>query len=359
MNLIFDNIIFSLQPFGGISVVWGELLQRAISDPDLSVKMLDYAAANDYRKQITPSLEQCVNKKTRPLERYRTPDYSTLTEGIFHSSYFRIMNEPHIANVTTIHDLTYHYYRKGLAKAVHLWEEEKALRHSAQIICVSENTRQDVLAHYPFLDEQRVHVVYNGMSDAFRSISCANITPFETRGYLLYVGNRSVTYKNFDVAVETARLVQMPLVIVGGALSPMEEEWLGKRLGANNYWVKTLPSQEELVAIYNHAYCLLYPSAYEGFGLPIIEAQRTGCLVIGQDCSSVPEVIGKGGICVAKEANHDKLASSMAQEIRSLLNGTTNANELIEKGKINSQSFSWNRTYEQTKKIYQLIEQNK
>ena len=354
MNLIFDNIIFSLQPFGGISVVWSELLQRAVVDKDLSVKMLDYAAANDCRKQITPSLKQCLHLSSRILERYRMPEYKATEEAIFHSSYFRIIDQPGVKNVTTVHDLTYHYYRSGLAKRVHLWQEAWALKHSAQIICVSQSTKEDLLHHYPALNEESVHVVYNGVNEAYKRIDCANITPFETRGYLLYVGNRSANYKNFGVAVEAASQVQLPLVIVGGALSPEETDFLNKRLG-NLYWVKSQPAQDELVSIYNHAYCLLYPSAYEGFGLPIVEAQRTGCLVIGQAISSVPEIMGDGGICVDSEPDHQKLSSSIAQEIRSLLNGRTNANELIKKGKKNSERFSWDKTYSQTKQVYQLI----
>ena len=354
MNLIFDNIIFSLQPFGGISVVWSELLQRAVVDKDLSVKMLDYAAANDCRKQITPSAEQCLLLPSRLLERYRNPRYVATEEAVFHSSYFRIIDQPCVKNVTTVHDLTYHYYRSGLAKRVHLWQEAWALKHSAHIICVSQNTKEDLLRHYPSLNEAKVHVVYNGVNEAYQCLSCANITPFETRGYLLYVGNRSASYKNFGVAVEVAGKVQLPLVIVGGALSIEETDFLNKRLG-NRYWVKSQPTQDELVSIYNHAYCLLYPSAYEGFGLPVVEAQRTGCLVIGQAISSVPEVIGDGGICVTPEQDLQKLSDSIANEIRHLLSGRTNANDLIEKGKINSERFSWDKTYSQTKQVYQLI----
>lgn len=354
MNLIFDNIIFSLQPFGGISVVWSELLQRAVVDKDLSVKMLDYAAANNCRKQITPSAEQCLQLPSRLLERYRNPEYKATEEAVFHSSYFRIINQPCVKNVTTVHDLTYHYYRFGLAKRVHLWQEAWALKHSAHIICVSQNTKEDLLKHYPSLNEANVHVVYNGVNEAYKCLSCANITPFETRGYLLYVGNRSASYKNFGVAVEAASKVQLPLVIVGGALSIEETDFLNKRLG-NRYWVKSQPTQDELVFIYNHAYCLLYPSAYEGFGLPVVEAQRTGCLVIGQAISSVPEVIGDGGICVTPEQDLQKLSDSIANEIRSLLSGRTNANDLIEKGIINSERFSWDKTYCQTKQVYQLI----
>lgn len=356
MNILYDNIIFSLQRFGGISVVWSELLQRAIKDKELRLHMLDYEAQNSNRELLIPSQNQLVKMPTRWMERYREPKYPCTEPTIFHSSYFRIINHPHVKNVTTIHDLTYHFYRNGLAKYVHLWQEEKSLMHSKEIICVSESTKKDLLNLYPKLDEHRVHVVYNGVSENFKSIHCTNITPFETRGYLLYVGNRNAMYKNFAVAVDVAKIVHLPLVIVGNELTRVEEDLLRTKLGVTNYWVKRYPNQDELVTIYNHAFCLVYPSSYEGFGLPIIEAQCTGCLAIGQARSSIPEIIGNGGICVMPEQDPNKLSLSIADVVRSVLNGTIDANRLIDEGKKNSKKFSWDKTYEQIKQVYKRID---
>ena len=91
--------------------MWNELLSRARADKDLQVTELDY------RQSLSP----------RFMERYRIPDYKAETPSIFHSSYFRILPQAGVYNVTTVHDLTYHFYRHGLAKAVHLWEERRAL----------------------------------------------------------------------------------------------------------------------------------------------------------------------------------------------------------------------------------------
>jgi len=338
MKIVYDNIIFSLQRFGGISVVWNELLNRAEQDPELEITILD------------PS--------SRWMERYRDPLWNDTEKVLFHSSYFRIINQENVKNVTTVHDLTYHYYRSGLAKQVHLWQEARAVNHSAAILCVSEHTKKDLLSHYPKLDETHVHVVYNGVNEAFKKMDCLNLSPFETQGYLLYVGNRSASYKNWVSAVATAHLVGMPLVIVGGYLTPSEQALVDSQLGKDHYWVKTFPTQDELVALYNHAYCLLYPSAYEGFGLPIIEAQRTGCLVIGQQNSSVPEVMGEGGICV--EANKDPMviAHEMTQALSGMLNGTIQTDRLRELGLKNSQRFTWDKTYELTKQVYRLIDKD-
>lgn len=307
MRITFDNIIFSLQRYGGISVVWNELLSRARADKDLSVEELDY------KNTLTP----------RFMERYRVPVWKPKEPTLFHSSYFRICDDPLALNITTVHDLTYHYYRKGLPKAIHLWEEARALRHSEAVICISENTKRDVLHFYPWLDEGKIHVVYNGVSEQFYPIPSV-----EKKGYLLYIGNSQVAYKRFDVAQEVARLTGIELVT------------------ANKV------SLEDLNKMYNEALCLLYPSDYEGFGLPILEAQKAGCPVIAQKASSVPEVLGNSGWMV----NHDtpqRMAQEMAVIVKEIQSRSTQ--EMVTTGFENAKRFSWDKTYEQTKKVYENI----
>lgn len=307
MNVVLDNIIFTLQRNGGISVVWNELLRRARADLAQSLEELDYV------EKLTP----------RFMERYRIPAYKAQTPAVFHSSYFRILPQPDVYNVTTVHDLTYHFYRHGLPKAVHLWEEERALRHSEAIICVSQSTKRDLLHFYPWLKEDRLHVIYNGVSESFFPISSV-----EKKGYLLYIGNSTVAYKRFDVAQEVARLTGLELVTASHV------------------------SQERLNTMYNEALCLLYPSDYEGFGLPVLEAQRAGCPVIAQNRSSIPEVIGPDGLMVNHDTPH-RMAEEMAHAVRELLSRP--AQHIIDSGLENTKRFSWDKNYEQVKQVYENI----
>lgn len=310
MNVIFDNIIYNLQRYGGISVVWNELLSRARADKDLQVTELDY------RQHLSP----------RFMERYRIPAYKADTPAIFHSSYFRVLPQEGVYNVTTVHDLTYHFYRRGLAKAVHLLEERRALQHSEAIICVSENTKRDLLRFYPWLDESRINVIYNGVSELFSPISSV-----QKKGYLLFVGNSQADYKRYDVAQEVARLTGVELVTAAGV------------------------SLEQLNVMYNEALCLLYPSDYEGFGIPVIEAQRAGCPVIAQNHSSIPEVIGEKGLMVQHDTPQ-RMAAEMADIVRQLQSRPTRA--IIEAGLENAQRFSWDKTYQQVKQVYENIDYN-
>ena len=303
MQVIYDNIIYSLQRYGGISVVWNELRQRARQDEDIALTELDY-----------------THMPYRWLERYRIPDFKADTPAVFHSSYFRILPQKGVRNVTTVHDLTYHFYRKGLPKTVHVWEEARALRHSDAVICISENTKRDVLHYYPWLREDQLHVIYNGVSDAF-----CPIPSVVKQGYLLYVGNTHVDYKRYDVAQEVARLTGLKLVTASSV------------------------SREQLNTLYNEALCLLYPSDYEGFGLPVLEAQKAGCPVIAQQASSIPEVMGNGGWMV-KHDTPARMAAEMADIVRQLL--SRSATDIIQAGFDNARRFSWDKAYAQTKQVY-------
>lgn len=370
MHVVFDNIVFMIQRTGGISVVWQELLQRALVDDSFTKQVLDYPCDNLCRKELQIPADMLTRMPVRTLERYRSPhgilpcqDHSTrmacrsagstrlgttgLPRPVFHSSYFRTVDDPGVLNITTVHDMTYHFFRKGLPKAVHCWEEQRALKRSAGVICVSEHTKKDVLEAYPWLDESRVSVVYNGVSGHF-----SPMPEVENKGYLLYVGNRAA-YKNFRLAVEAAALSEQHLMIVGGQLSDQEKAWVDERLKPSQYTVLNGVPNHELNRLYNEALALLYPSAYEGFGIPVLEAMKAGCPVVAMAASSIPEVAGDAALLLNPTDPHP--AATMADYVRQLKNGTISRNELQAKGFANAARFSWDHTYQQTKAFYEDI----
>ena len=169
-------------------------------------------------------------------------------------------------------------------------------------------------------------MVYNGVSEAFAPIPSA-----QKKGYLLFIGNSMVDYKRYDVAQEVARLTGLELR------------------------TPTCVSQAELNTLYNEALCLLYPSDYEGFGLPILEAQKAGCPVIAQGRSSIPEVMGEGGWLVKPDTPH-RMAQEMAAIVSEIQSRSTQ--QMIQKGMENAKRFSWDKTYLQTKQVYENIYHN-
>ncbi len=356
MKLFLDNIVFALQSAGGISTVWYELEQRAMADKRLDLTILDYPCSNIQRQRLNIADSIRQDCALRLQERYRQPLLEVGEPCVFHSSYFRVLPHPLVANVTTIHDLTYHICRHGLPKKVHLQQEAHALQHSRAIVCISQSTKNDLLRLYPSVREENVRVIYNGVSSVFHVCDDKNITRFESGSYLLFVGAREAEYKNFSMAVEIARRLKMPLVMVGAPLKKQEHLLLQEELGEGHYQSFSHISNEQLNILYNHAFALLYPSAYEGFGLPILEAQKANCVAVVQRVSSLPEVAGDGALIVPP-SDSLRLADEMTDVLLQLRNGTIDAKALRLAGQANAKRFTWDNMYNQLYQLYHEISQ--
>jgi len=281
MNLFLDNIIFSLQKTGGISVVWCELLQRILIDPEFNSYFLEAPNKNIFRKQleIQPNriLKNPYSNYPIDIQRFLNPN-NLNDKGIFHSSYYRINNNPNCINITTLHDFTYENFFSGLAKILHHHQKWAAIKNSKRIICVSQNTKEDLLKFYTKIDQDKIRVIYNAADTTYQPLIYINETQlkklidFCSGEFVLYVGDQNNIYKNFNMAVKACKLANLPLILVGeGSLSTRENSYLTEQLGMYQYKVLPEISNDQLNTLYNHALCLLYPSISEGFGIPIIE----------------------------------------------------------------------------------------
>ena len=350
---ILDNIIFSLQNSGGVSAVWYEHLKRLLEDKNIdSLKFVecDTANSNVFRKElnINRSMIQQESSRLLQLRRYINPLFAPISDPfVFHSSYYRTSLNKYAVNITTVHDFTYEYFIKGIAKSVHCWQKYMAIRNSDLIICVSENTKKDLLKFVPSVDANKIRVIYNGVSEDYYPIDSAGV---DNSRFALFVGARG-GYKNFSVAVEAIKDTTLDLVIVGSPLSHIEIKHLDLVLGRDRYKYAGRISNKELNVLYNTAFCLLYPSSYEGFGIPVIEAQKAGCPVIAANHSSIPEIIGDKTLLVNEITPVEILKK--IQYLRS----DYNRSEIINFGLENAKRFSWDKTYAETIKVYDEVNQ--
>lgn len=353
MKIYFDNIIFSLQKSGGISVYFYEILKRFQKDKR-KFYILDSAGRNNeniFYKQLNISSEKIEEKSIffNKILRYLDTKIKEKEKFIFHSTYYRVCNSKKAINITTVHDFTYEKYFKGLKKYVHSFQKKRAILRSDLIICISENTKKDLLNFIPEAKNKKIEVIYNGISEEFykkEKIENNFDKEYSKQKYILYVGARR-GYKNFKLALEIISRLEREfiLIFVGGEeLSLQEKKEIESFLGERYEHLKGV-STEKLNSLYNYAFCLLYPSEYEGFGIPVLEAMRAGCPVLAYENSSIPEVSGPS--LLVKENN----VVNYLENIEKLLI-KDNRDKIIEEGIKYSQNFSWNETYKRLLEIY-------
>lgn len=236
----------------------------------------------------------------------------------------------------------------------------KGIRRADHVIADSEATKDDLinLANVP---EEKITVVYLGRNESFappaseeqRLKEAAAIRqeyqiPVETR-ILFHVGTGSPA-KNTSSIIRAMSLMNEPVFLLraGQPISPAEQELLDS-LGLSSRYKFTGPglSNEQLARIYRSADIFVFPSLWEGFGWPPIEAMASGTPVICSNIPSLKEVMANAGIMVAPE-DHNGLAESLVK----VLNDTELRKELITKGITRASQFSWRKTALQVREVY-------
>lgn len=355
MKCLLDNIIFSLQKSGGASVVWKEHLSRLTEEKDVTNVFIDYKKSweNISRRELKLPENDVRYYSDKLLWVSRYMDLKLNDEGkhIFHSSHYRINKAKDAINVTTVHDFIYEKFVSGLRRIVHSAQKKHAILNSDAVICVSKSTRNDLLRYMPEVDKEKIHVIYNGVNPCYHILTddkYQHDIPFDTKAYVLYVGMRHPKYKNFSLVVDFCSQKRLPLIMVGGeVLMPDEYRTLTNLLGVGQFKHYRGIDTEFLNELYNRALLLIYPSMYEGFGIPVIEAQRAGCPVIAFNNSSLPEVMGKSPLLLEEIS-----LQSLSRILEDVILVQKNRDEEIARGIQNANLFSWDITYRQTLELY-------
>lgn len=348
----FDNVVFDWQKSGGISVVWYELIGRILTESSWETRFLDNSgSANPYRNLLKIDSSQiCKSDTFVNLSKYLPVKFSEKRDFVFHSSYYRYCKNINARNITTVHDFTYEYYKKGIKRFVHCWQKYNAIRHSRFVVCISENTKRDLLKFLPDVDQSKIRIIYNGVSEDYYVLENdaeMSMLPFNKGEYVVFVGNRKDEYKNFSLLKRSIASTPYNLVIVGSQLSDEEKADLRKYLPESRYKCMGFLPNEQLNIIYNYAAALVYPSSYEGFGIPVIEAQRAGCPVIAYNGSSIPEIIGDTPLLL-QNISEEELITKM-----NLLANEQLMCKVRRSGLENSKRFSWDKMYQQYVELYE------
>lgn len=364
MKVLFDHQIFATQRYGGISRYFVELAQAMLEQENIEAAIFAPAYINEYVKksECLHPLSFRLNVPKRAL-RYRPSALQPLLDlvikyshpNILHETYYSIPSHRVARNmniVTTVHDMIPELHPNwGLGFAVTARQKFRSLMRSDFIICVSENTRKDLIEMYPALEEKTA-TVYHGVND---TVATTTNTRLYAEPYILYVGVRA-GYKNFDsllAAVAHSSVINnnFTLLCFGGGPFTLEELKAFRGCGLTETKIIHMSGDdEELSRAYKGATLLVYPSLYEGFGMPLIEAMKHGCPVVCSNSSCFPEICGNA----AKYFDpNDK--ESIRNALERLLGDTTELQRLSKLGLERSAIFSWHQCAEDTVSVYKRL----
>lgn len=222
----------------------------------------------------------------------------------------------------------------------------KLMEKATRILAISNSTKQDILRLYPHIDAKKIEVLYLGYTiDRNSPIKL----PLPEK-YILFIGNRK-GYKNFKFFVEAlipllAADPSLHLVCAGGgAFTPEENSWIDL-LGIKKQLIQQNFKDAELPAYYRQAACFVFPSAYEGFGIPVLEAMACDCPVVLAHHSSFPEVAGDAGIYFELNDPID-----LKNKVQQLLQDESYRATFLKKGREQAGKFSWKKCADE---FYQL-----
>lgn len=355
MKLYLDNLVFSLQKIGGISVYWSSFLKKFNNLKDSGITLINING-NEGNLLVNKILwrKDYINDFNLPIKLIRIlPLLIRLpSKSIFHSSYLRVSLQKDIVNIVTIHDLAAEEKMiSGIRRYLKLFLQSFAIRNADGIICVSKTTQTDLLKHYPFLNPIIVKTIYHGCSDAYFSIENRSTIKMKN---ILFVGGRN-TYKNFSTCLQVIKFLKdYKLILVGGgALSEIEKKKIESLIADRYDYLGNLET-EELNILYNNVHCLFYPTIYEGFGLPVLEAMKSGCPVVSSDIPAIREIANNAALLINPNAHLE----SFIQAIKSLEKEETRE-ILIKKGYQRAANFNLDKQFNETIKFYDHIWHNR
>jgi len=235
-----------------------------------------------------------------------------------------------------------------------------AVKRADHVIAVSESTKRDILKFYGQHHERKISVIYEAPKPGFSPLTDGSAAEYlfsrwalENGNYFLAVGTHPIknlrgTLEAFQIA-RTQYKVKAKLVIVGAPNALVSQVMAREETESDIIFIKSV-SDKELQILYSNAIGLLFPSFYEGFGLPLVEAMACGCPVITSNVSSMPEIAGDAGILVNPRQPED-----IAQAINSLYSDVHLRQRLSQAALKRARLFSWERAARETLAVFERV----
>lgn len=354
--ILYDNQIFDIQRFGGISRYFCEIIRRLNIKNDIAVRysINYYLTSYGLGKHRIPLprfifkryRKQCLHQNKELSRKLLSQRKKYILHPTYYDPYFLeyIGNNPY---VITVHDMIHEKFSSCFANADEMIKQKKeVITRANRIIAISENTKKDII-ELLHIDPNKIDVIYHSTSMK------AFVGDFKTNlpsRFILFVGDRA-PYKNFDRLIKAfSRLNKededLNLICTGMPFNKPEKEYIAQ-LNISNKITQIKATDRLLCELYSRAELFVFPSLYEGFGIPILEAYACHCPVALSNASCFPEIAGNAGIYFDPYSEE-----SIAESIREVIYNDRKRSELIVAGNERLKLFSWEKAARLTEKTY-------
>jgi len=366
MKIAFDHQIFCLKPYGGVSRYFVNLV-RALIMSKVNVKVFAPLHQNKYTDDLTENIQNYKRISKFPL---RTKKLFTVLNqvitrkwiadwnpDIVHETYFSRVSSASRSypSVLTVYDMIHELFPGDfsfLDRTSSL--KQIAVNRAKHIICISHNTRNDLIRLFG-TPAKKITVIHLGFNEKFFAQKSRFLISIHGNPFLLYVGARS-GYKNFKgllKAFASSKKLKTDFNIIafgGGRFTKSELDFIRYLDYPTGQVCHASGTDDILSTYYRSAAAFVFPSLYEGFGIPPLEAMASQCPVIASDRSAIPEVVGPAG----EYFNPEKI-DDIRSAIEAVVYSRQRTQELLKLGGQRLVNFSWEKCARESLKVYESI----
>lgn len=357
MRVAFDEQIFALQAYGGISRLFAELASQFLRDTQLGVELLPLNAPVINRYALDDDLirDRLAVREAKheyySLMRYLTRIQPRRGNEIVHNTFYLphgLAGYPGAKRVVTVHDMIPERMPETRRRLDFLTLKKRYVMNADHVICVSEATKRDLLDIYGEV-EAPISVVHHGVDSRFTPGAAAS--PDLPGRYVLFVGNRG-EYKDANVLIRAFADIAtedptIDLLFVGGGQLTGVETTLLRDLGVEDRTSQIALPDDQMASAYGNALVSVFPSRFEGFGLPALEAMACGTATILARATSLPEVGGDAALYFTPGD-----AAELSDAIRLVMEDDSLRENLEVSGVARASQFTWKKCAEQTVAAY-------
>ncbi len=380
MNVLYDHQIFTMQKYGGVSRYFTEIISHIRENVkiDIAIKYSNNAYLTNLK--LKPEIEKLVNpyEKFLPninfrgkrklfnllsrLKSYKSTDPNIFNKNlsieqlksqdfdIFHPTYYDNYFLEHIGHkpfVLTIYDMIHELYPEMINDPELCQRKAILAKKASHIIAISDQTKKDIIEILG-IPENKISVIYlaNSIQENFIKLELP-------KNYLLFVGERGF-YKNFlffasSIAPLLKKDSTLMIICTGRNFNQTELNYLSRENIQNRFLYKE-SNDRELFQLYKNAKAFIFPSHYEGFGLPILEAFKAGCPMILSNSSCFREIAGDAATYFSPTNSNELITA-----VETMLQKNDFRNILVQKGYEREKYFSWEKSAKETAELYRKV----